>query len=156
MAIQTFSRTAVFLLCTLLAMQSMASNQAFLDEFIRNYQTQNFAAQSTLVQEHKAIIPGVIKQLIQDATDETKHVGERNFKLNIASSMASMHKHWNNDDAPLKEISPIIKEVVDKAKAKLKESQKWKPEEKFLGNFVMNRHEKEMKSEGTSFSFNPL
>ena len=148
MAFQTISRTAFFLVCILPAMQSLASSQAFLDEFIKNYQTQNFSAQATLVQENKDIIPGVIKQLMQDATDKTKRAGERNFKLNIASSMASMHKHWNNDDGPLKEISPIIKEIVDRAKAKLKASQKWKPEEKFLGNFVMNRYEKQMEAEG--------
>ena len=148
MAFQTSNRITCFLICALLAMQSMASNDNFLAEYIRNHQTRNFTAQATLVKENKDIIPGVIKKLMQDATDETRRVGERNYYINIASSMASMHKHWNKDDAPLKEILPIIKEIVDKAGEKRKELQKWESEEILLGNFVMNGHEKEMENAG--------
>ncbi|VAX05589.1 hypothetical protein MNBD_GAMMA26-1626 [hydrothermal vent metagenome] len=140
------------LVFTLLVGNSTAysSEADFLRAYINNYDQQQFAGQVILVQEHKELIPSVIKMLAQEAQSEGQTQSRTLYLLNLASSIASMHMHQNGDGKPLSEVEPIIREEVAKAKAKAAEAMKWKTEERVIGNFVMMRHIEEEAAQGLS------
>jgi c(7)-type cytochrome triheme protein len=79
---------------------------------------------------------------------EDKSFEERMYLLDIASTMAFMHKYWNDEEGPLKEVEPYIRAELKKEEQRSAELMKWKKEEIFLGNFVMKAHKQEMEKEG--------
>jgi hypothetical protein len=79
---------------------------------------------------------------------EDKSFEERMYLLDIASTMASMHKYWNDEEGPLKEVEPYIRSELEKEDERVAKLMKWKKEERFLGNFVMKAHKQEMEKEG--------
>jgi c(7)-type cytochrome triheme protein len=130
------------------SIHGMASEGSFREKFIGNYKGQRFQQQVLLVKENKDIIPEEVRALIEEAMQEDKGFEERMYILDIANVMASMHKHWNDDEGPLKEVEPFIREELEKEKQRVAELMKWKKEERFLGNFVMKAHKEEMDKEG--------
>jgi c(7)-type cytochrome triheme protein len=142
---------AVFLVWLLVGiMPAMASPAVdlFLQNFIKNYQAQNFTAQVSLVKESKELVPPAVSKLIDEAMAEERPFGEKMYLLNLASSLAYMQKHWHEDTGPLDLVSPIIKEELAKEKAAAAEIAKWDGEERFLGNFVMKRNGGDMENMG--------
>ena len=124
------------------------STTEFLNEFTKNYYQQRFLAQTNLVKANKDLVPLAVSSLIKEAHTGGKGFEERMYLLNIASAMAYMQRHLHGDNGPLMEVEPIIKEEIEQEKKKNAELMKWKKEEQFLGNFVMKRHEKELKKAG--------
>jgi c(7)-type cytochrome triheme protein len=147
-------RTILLFIClvTLLyispAKNLLASESTFRSTFIDNYISNLFKQQEILVRKNKTIIPGEIKALTDDALAEDTSYDKQMFLLNIAHSMASMHKHWNNDEKPLAEVEAIIDMELAKEKERRAKLEKWDKYEKFLGNFVMKEHEVRMEQEG--------
>ncbi len=138
------------LLYTAAGVSATAAESPFRKEFIKNYENQRFNLLIMMVKQNKAIIGGEVKTLINDAMGEDKGFEERMYLLDVASAMASMHRHWNGDEGPLKELEPYIRDEVKKEKERLAGELKWKKEENFLGNFVMKAHAKEMDAAGVS------
>ena len=139
---------ATLILGIAFAARAFAAESDFIKEFIKNHDEQKFKEQVTLVEANKTAIPDAVKTLVKEAKAEGRNFDEMMYFLNIASSLAYMHMHWNNDSKPLKELDPIIKAELKKEQQRLAELTKWDAEESMLGNFVMRRHEKEMEAQG--------
>jgi c(7)-type cytochrome triheme protein len=75
--------------------------------------------------------------------------------LDIASAMASMHRHWNGDDGPLNEVDSHIRAEVKKEKERESLESKWRRSKSFLGNFIMKSHAVEMEAEGVAPALYP-
>jgi c(7)-type cytochrome triheme protein len=118
-----------------------AVESSFREEFTTNYKAQRFQQQVILVKKNKDIIADEIRSL-------DKSFEERMYLLDIASTMASMHKYWNDEEGPLKEVEPYIRSELEKEDERVAKLMKWKKEERFLGNFVMKAHKQEMEKEG--------
>ncbi len=127
-----------------------SSASKFRKEFISNYISNRFQVQVMLVKKNKDIIPEEVKALISEAMAEGKTYEQRMYLLDIAQAMASMHKHWNGDDAPLIEVETLLKMLIHKENKRKAEIEKWKKYERFLGNFVMMEHKKQMEAEGVT------
>lgn len=143
-----FPRLVILLLSLTVSPLQAIENKAFVEEFIRNYDRQGFAAQVNLVKANKGIIAVTISGLTQEALSGKTGFDEKMYLLNIASSMAYMHFHWNGDKQPLDVLDPIISRELKKEQARLDVLMESSVRERMLGNFVMSRHEKEMKAQG--------
>ncbi|MFC1685165.1 c(7)-type cytochrome triheme domain-containing protein [Pseudomonadota bacterium] len=121
---------------------------SFLKDFIHNYETQSFDAQVTLIKDNQPMISGAVDELIVQANQADISFEEKMWFLNIASALSYMNLHWHNDEQPLKRVEPIIKDELQKEQARLAILMKWKKEERFIGNFVMKKHRKEMENQG--------
>jgi hypothetical protein len=108
------------------SIHGMASGSSFREEFIKNYKEQRFQQQVRLVRENKELISGEVSALIEEAMQEDKSFEERMYLLDIANVMASMHKHWNDDEGPLKEVEPFIRQELEEEKQRVAELMKWK------------------------------
>jgi len=130
-------------------------NNEFVTAFIRNYDQQNFTAQVGLVKANKKTIPATITRLTSQALHDTSGFDEQMYLLNIASSIAYMHFHWNADAKPLDILEPIIAKQLKQEQVRLDTLTESKKKERMLGNFVMNRHEQEMRKQGLSMVLYP-
>jgi len=131
------------------ATTSYAEDTPFRIEFVTNYKSFQFKAQEELIKKSKGIMLGEIQSLIDDAMSDDISQGQRMFMLDAANAMASGYKHYHGGGKKLlKKINKLIKNELEKEKAKNAELMKWNDEERFLGNFVMKTHEKEMAEKG--------
>jgi hypothetical protein len=108
------------------SIHGMASEGSFREKFIENYKGQRFKQQAEVVKENKDIIPEEVRALIEEAMQEDKGFEQRMYLLDIANAMASMHKHWNDDEGPLKEVEPFIRQELEKEKQRVAKLMKWK------------------------------
>ncbi len=120
---------------------------AFLQQFVRNHEEQRFNEQLDLVRLNKPVIPGVVAELIETAMEEGQAFERRMQQLNIASAIAYMYLHWHGDDALVRQVTPFIERALKREQQRTAEIMKWKKEERFLGNFVMQQHREEMERE---------
>ena len=121
---------------------------SFIEAFIHNYDRQDFTAQVNLVKANREIVAQSIDSLTRQAMSDKTAVDEKMYLLNIASSMAYMHFHWNGDAGPLDTLDAIIAAELKKEQARLDVLLEGQRQERILGNFVMSRHETEMKQQG--------
>jgi c(7)-type cytochrome triheme protein len=152
---QTMKHNKLYLVLTvagmvflLLTEATLAQKATFREDFIRNYVSNRFKEQVLLVKQNKAKIPGEVHALVTDAMAAGRPFDQRMNLLDIAQAMASMHKHWNNDEKPLAEVEVLIRMEIEKENKRKAELEKWDKYEKFVGNFVMKEHEKQMAEEG--------
>jgi len=145
----------LMLLFSLISTSQAMDNATFLQQFKYNYEEQKFNAQLDLVKHNKAIIPGTVTDLIKEAMSDKYSFEERMQQLNIASAIAYMYLHWHKDDSLIKQVTPFIQAELKKEKKRVAEIMKWKKEERFLGNFVMKKHEKKMAKRGLSMVLYP-
>lgn len=128
-----------------------AEESQFRKQFIENYRTNNFYAQTNLVKKNKDNIPSEINLLITEAMSPDKNYQQRMELLDIANAMATMNIHWNNgDEELLKKVEMLQKEEFAKEKKKNEEIEKIQVVEKVPGNFIMASHREEMASKGLS------
>ncbi len=132
-----------------LSTASYAEDTPFRINFVTNYKSFQFKAQEELIKSSKAIMPGEIEALINDAMSAEISLGQKMFMLDAANAMASGYNHYHGGGKKLlRKINKLIKEELEKEKAKNAELMKWNDEERFLGNFVMKTREKEMAEKG--------
>ncbi|MBI3753718.1 MAG: hypothetical protein HY266_06730 [Deltaproteobacteria bacterium] len=128
-----------------------AEESQFRKQFVENYRTNNFYAQSNLVKKNKDIMAAEINSLITEAMLPEKSYQERMNLLDIANAMATMNIHWNNgDEELLKKIEALQKEELAKEKKKTEGLEKLQAVEKVPGNFIMALHGEEMAAKGLS------
>ncbi|MBI1911672.1 MAG: hypothetical protein HYS21_06685 [Deltaproteobacteria bacterium] len=127
---------------------SHSAESRFRQDFRTSYEQNRFDALGFLIRSNKNSVPAEVKGLIAEAMGPEKSYGERMQLLDLASAMASMYKHWFEDDRPLKEVEPIQKTEIQKENARLQELRKWDKFEKIPGNFVMRTHQAEMDAKG--------
>ena len=141
--------SALLLLLAILPAITSAEDTPFRIQFITNYKNFYFKAQEELLKESKDILPGEIRSLIDDAMSDEVSLGQRMFLLDAANAMANGYEHYHGGGKKLlRKIYKLVKNELEKEKARTAELMKWKKEERFLGNFVMKTHEKEMDQEG--------
>ncbi len=154
-----FLTRRVFPVCLLLVLSSALGlaneKKGFTEDFIHNYDKQDFTAQVNLVKANKNIIGETINILTRQALAENVGVDEKMHLLNIASSMAYMHFHWNGDNRPLDSLDKIISVELKKEQARLDTLLQGQKSERMLGNFVMGRHEKAMQEQDLSMVLYP-
>ena len=123
----------------------------FIDTFIENYRNLRFEVQVKHVKKNKELVDGAIKEVLKEAMAEELSFEEKMYLLDVASAMAYMNKYWNDaDDRVLREIEALIRREIHLEEERLADIMKWKKEERFLGNFVMKKHMKEMEAQGLS------
>ncbi len=138
----------LFILFSTLTSTAYAMDSAtFLQQFQYNYESQKFNDQIDLIRFNKPMIPSALADLIKEAMNDKYAFEERMQQLNIASAIAYMYLHWHKDDSLLKKVTPLIQAELKKEQKHIAEIMKWKKEERFLGNFVMKRHRKEMEEQ---------
>ena len=120
----------------------------FREEFTASYKANNFNYIASLVRANSSIMPATVRSIIKEAMSEDIGYGRRMELLDIASAMASMHKHWNFDPELIKEVELVQKAEIKKEEARVAELTKWDEYEKFLGNFVMRGKMKEAEDKG--------
>lgn len=120
----------------------------FRKEFIENYRAMRHDYLSSLVRKNKFIIPGEVKALVEEASKGDKTFNERMELLDLASAMASMHRHWNGDERPLKLVDEAQREEIRREEERRKEEGKWERYERYRGNILMLSHEKEVSGAG--------
>ncbi|HHL39399.1 MAG TPA: hypothetical protein ENJ37_02725 [Deltaproteobacteria bacterium] len=133
------------------AAAATAAESEFRKEFVYNYKNYLFDKQVRLVKKNKDVLPAEVRLLIVEATTGEKSFEEKMYLLDIASAMASMYKHWvGGGDELIREIEAVQKKEIWLEEERIAEIMKWKKEERFLGNFVMKKHMKEMELEDLS------
>lgn len=140
----------VFLIVILAHASAALSAAGFREQFIESYRANNFNYLATLVKSNGTVIPGEVKAIVKEAMAEGKSFEERMALLDIASAMASMHKHWNGDEELIKEVEAVQRAEIKKEEARRKELTKWDEYEKFLGNFVMRADMAGMEKKGVA------
>jgi len=147
-AAPTLLASLLLLLLTIPTLCS-AEDTAFRIEFITNYKTFQFKAQEELIKKSGDVMPDEIYGLIIDAMDPELTLGKRMFLLDAASAMAYGYDHYHGGGKKfIRKIDKLIKAEIKKEKERTAELMKWNKEERFLGNFVMKTHEKEMEAAG--------
>jgi len=138
-------------LLTLFPILAAAEDTPFRIEFVSNYQNMNFKAQEKLIKKSKAIMPGEINKLLNDARAKGVSQGKMMFMLDAANAMAYGYDSYHGKGKRLiKKVEKILKREIKKEEERTAKLMKWKKEERFLGNFVMKTHDKEMKKEGVA------
>ncbi len=120
----------------------------FREQFTTSYRANNFNYLATLVKGNGSVIPGTVRAIVKEAMAEGTEFNQRMALLDIASAMASMHKHWNFDEGLIKEVEAVQKAEIKKEEERVAELTKWDSYEKFLGNFVMRGKMKEAEDKG--------
>lgn len=121
---------------------------AFREDFTNAYYANRHDYLAALVKKNKATVPSEVKALVQEALQGEKTFQERMQLLDAASAMASMHKYWNNDDKPLKEVETVQQGLINKENARIAEAQKWASFEAYPGNVLMKGKQKELEIAG--------
>ncbi|MCF6283553.1 MAG: hypothetical protein L3J28_15355 [Candidatus Polarisedimenticolaceae bacterium] len=122
----------------------------FVQQFVTLGESKRFNAQAVLIEQNKLQIPQVVEKLIAEAMVEGKQFEERMHLLNIASTIATMHMHWNGDKAPQVRLDPIINKELKEERVRVAEVMKWQKQERLLGNFVMKRNAAAMAEKGVA------
>lgn len=136
------------LLSALFSTPSIAQDSSFRRSFIANYIGNRFNEQVALVKSSKDAMPGEIKSLISEAMVPGNTFEKKMYLLDVANAMASMYKHWHNDDGPLLEVETIQRMEIKKEEERRAEAEKWNRYDKFLGNILMKEHMVQMDREG--------
>jgi c(7)-type cytochrome triheme protein len=129
---------------------SAVTESKFVQTFILLGENKSFNAQAALIEQNVADIPQVVEQLIAEAMVDGQKFEERMSLLNLASTIATMHMHWNGDKKPLARLDPIIDKELRLERARMAEVMKWKKQERLLGNFVMKRNAAAMAEKGVA------
>lgn len=116
----------------------------FREQFIKNHDRDRFKEQAALVKENKDLVKGEVSVLVEEAMQGNTGFAERMRLLDIARAMAALHEFWNKDGAPLKHVDPYIQKELRAQEKREAELMKWEREERFPGNFVMMRYNKEL------------
>jgi len=140
----------IYLLYITTANAGVIAENKFVQVFIQLGENKSFNGQAVLIEQNIADIPLVVEQLIAEAMVDGKKFEERMSLLNLASTIATMHMHWNGDKKPQARLDPIIDKELRLEKARSAEVMKWQKQERLLGNFVMKRHEAAMAEKGVA------
>ncbi|HHL39398.1 MAG TPA: hypothetical protein ENJ37_02720 [Deltaproteobacteria bacterium] len=121
----------------------------FRAKFTKYYKGNNFYVLVTLVKKSKEIMPGEIEALLEEADDPGKSFNEKMELLDLASAMATMYKHWHGGgDDLIAKVEAMQRREKKKEDARLAKLNRWKKEESFLGNIVMQSSLAKMEAEG--------
>ncbi|OGP14073.1 MAG: hypothetical protein A2054_03105 [Deltaproteobacteria bacterium GWA2_55_10] len=128
---------------------SLAGESKFRKSFRTSYEQNRFDAMGFLVKQNKDILPGEIQSLVDEAKAAASF-GEKMQLLDLANTMATMHKEWHGNEKFLGEIEKLQREEIQNEEARKAEAEKWKKYENFPGNLIMKEKETELAAIGLS------
>ncbi len=137
-----------YLLHITVALSGDVTESGFVQQFILLGDNKNFNGQAVLIEQNREAIPQVVEQLTAQAMVDGVPFETRMSLLNLASTIATMHMHWNGDKKPLMHLDPIISHELKLERVRSAEVMKWKKQERLLGNFVMKRNAAAMAEKG--------
>ncbi len=109
-------------------------HSAFLNDFSEGYRAGKTHFITNLIKENQRKVRPVVRTLIEEA--KNRDYNERMELLDIANAIAAMHKHWNYDEEPLKEVEAVLKAELEREQARAAEAAKWAAFEKYPGNLL--------------------
>ncbi len=112
------------------------ADSKFRQDFKKSYEANRFDALGFLVKANKAIIPGEIAALIEEAEKSADH-HEKMALLDLANTMATMYREWHGEGKYADQVSALQKAELAKEEARVAEEEKWKKYESFTGNFIL-------------------
>lgn len=118
----------------------------FRQDFKKSYEMNRFDALGFLIKTNKAIIPGEIQILIDEAEKASDH-HEKMAILDLASTMATMYREWHGEGKYIDQVSAIQKAELTKEEARVAEEEKWKKYETFTGNFILKSMQAKMEAQ---------
>lgn len=137
------------------AASSFAAVSKFRKEFTEVYRMNKPDYLAMIVKRNKEIIPQEVRDILKEAAEGNLTYPEKMDLIDIAVTMASMHKHWHGEEALLKEAEAAQKAEMKKEADRIAEAEKWNKYEKTIGNFVMRTNEAAMSAKGQSPAIYP-
>ncbi len=125
-----------------------AEESRFRRDFSDAYAQNKFEGLAYLIKQNKKLVPAEVQLIIRDAMAEGKTYAEKMEMLDLANTMATMHREWNKDDGPITLVEKAQKEELRKENERAAEAEKWAARERFTGNFVMMAHRSEEEAKG--------
>lgn len=137
--------TGVLLSAALAFVFTPAANaeSRFRKDFKTSYEMNRFDALGFLVRTNKAIIPGEILTLIDEAEKAPTH-HEKMAILDLASTMATMYREWHGEGKYIDQVTALQKAALAEEQARVAEQEKWKKYESFTGNFILKSMQAKM------------
>lgn len=134
----------------LLALALFLSDPAFAEskfrkDFKKSYDAERFDALGFLVRANKAIIPGEIQILIDEANAAADHHQKLEL-LDLANTMATMYREWHGEGKYVEQVEALQKEELAKEAARAAEEEKWKKYDAFPGNFILRSRQAQMEA----------
>ena len=137
-AVKTYAllrRSALLLIVAATALILIASTQAgaltlpatphddFLNNFVKGYRAGQTHYITNLIKGNKRKVRPVVRTLVEEA--KKRDYNERMELLDIANAIAAMHKHWNFDEEPQKEVEAVLGAELKRERARAAEAAKW-------------------------------
>lgn len=131
----------------------MAQESQFRMKFVEFQGSEKLAGLTFLVKQNKDIIPQEVEAIVQEAMTEGRDYRERMHLLDLANSIATMHREWNG--GPQELVSKV--ELLQKREAKKKEEAEkgtvalaklTQETENVPGNFLMTLRQGELEKKG--------
>lgn len=129
--------------------KAFGAESAFRSKFINYYKSNQFNFQVDLVKKNKDMIPVEVASLLDEAAAALES-SDKLYLLDVANAMATMYKHWHNDETLLARVEALQKIELKKEQERLAEIEKWKRYEKFLGNILIKNKDAAMKEKGVA------
>lgn len=121
----------------------------FRRDFRKSYEADRFDALGFLVRTNKAILPGEIQSLMDEAASAATY-HEKMTLLDLANTMATMYREWHGEGRYVEEVEAVQKAELAKEAARVAELEKWKKYENFTGNFILKSKLTEMEAKKLS------
>lgn len=117
----------------------------FRKDFKKSYEADRFDALGFLVRTNKAIIPGEIQSLIDEAAAASDH-HDKLALLDLANTMATMYREWHSEGKYVTQIEALQKAELEKEAARVAEEERWKKYDAFTGNFILRSKQAQMEA----------
>ena len=126
---------------------SLAAESKFRRDFRTSYEQNRFDSLGFLVRSNKAIMPGEISALVNEAR-MAETFQEKMALLDLASAMATMYREWHGNGGMVQDIEKLQKEEIAEEEKRKAELEKWSKYEAFTGNILMRASQARMESQG--------
>jgi len=145
----------VFALALVAAPGASAEESKFRQAFKESYEKNAFKSLEFLIKRNASKVGPEVDAILKEAADPDLTYPERMHLIDLAVTMASIHKEWNKDAAPLARAEAVQMKELKKEQARQAEIKKWKAYELVLGNWVMKENKEKMEAEGLPYVLYP-
>jgi c(7)-type cytochrome triheme protein len=127
----------------------------FLTQFKKAYEKNSFNYLKILVKKNKASIGDEVDALLEDSRAEGLSYPQRMHYIDLAATIATIHKEWNGDAAPLERAERIQFKELREEQARAAEVKKWRSYELVLGNWALRKYKDKMDAEKLPYVIYP-
>lgn len=134
---------------------AVAEESRFRTQFRESYEKNAFKSLEFLIRQNASKVTAEVDTILEEAKDPKLSYPERMKLIDLAVTMATMHKEWNKDPGPLEKAEALQIAELKKERARQAEIKKWKAYELVLGNWVMKENAEAMDAEGITYALYP-